>query len=394
MTPAARIQAAIEVLDRVLAGRPAEQALTGWARAARFAGSGDRAAVRDLVFDALRRQRSLAAVAGADAPSGRALMHAKVMSEGIDPDLIFSGTAHAPPPLSESERTAAAQAPDLSAQPEGVRLDWPDWLLAPMRQAMGGDAAAAMAAQRERAPVFLRVNLLRADAAAAIGALAADGIAAKPSDLADTALEVVENASRIKMSRAYLDGLVELQDASSQAAVGLLPLADGDRILDYCAGGGGKSLAMAARARCDVFAHDADPARMRDLPGRARRAGCRIRQIGGAALRGRLFDLVLADAPCSGSGTWRRAPDAKWRLDAGRLAELCALQAKVLRAAATHVRSGGRLAYMTCSLLACENEDQCAGLVAALPSFRCRLQRRFSPADGGDGFFVALLTRE
>lgn len=394
MTPAARIQAAIEILDGVLAGRPAEQALTGWARAARFAGSGDRAVVRDLVFDGLRRRRSLTALAGAAEPSGRALMHGRAISEGIDTDRIFCDMAHAPAPLSDSERNAAAQAPDLAAQPEGVRLDWPDWLLTPMRLAMGGGAAAAMAAQRERAPVFLRVNLRRADPARAIGALAAEGIGAEPSGLAGTALVVVENVSKIKMSRAYLDGLVELQDASSQAAVGLLPLADGDQILDYCAGGGGKSLAMAARARCDVFAHDADRARMRDLPGRAKRAGCRITQLDGAELKGRVFDLVLADAPCSGSGTWRRTPDAKWRLDAARLAELCALQAEVLRAAAAHVRAGGHLAYMTCSLLACENEDQCAGLVAALPSFRLRLERRFSPADGGDGFFVALLTRE
>lgn len=394
MTPAARVQAAIGVLDQVLAGRPAEAALTGWARGSRFAGSGDRAAVRDLVFDALRCLRSFTALAGASEPSGRALMIGKIRAEAADPVGLFTGAPYAPPLLSAEEQAALAAASDLDSLPDGVRFDWPDWLLDAVRLACGAEAPAVMAAQRQRAPVFLRVNRIKADRPAAIAALATDGIGAVPSDLAGTALMVVKNASKIKASRAYLDGLVELQDAASQAAVECLPLADEDWVLDYCAGGGGKALAMAARARLALVAHDADPARMRDLPARAARAGAAIACVDAKALQGRQFDLVLVDAPCSGSGTWRRTPDAKWRLTPARLQDLCRLQAEVLTAAAFHVGPGGRLAYMTCSILGCENEDQTTTFVAQNPGFRLDWQRRFSPVTGGDGFFAALLTRD
>lgn len=380
------------MLDQVLAGRPAEAALTGWARGSRFAGAGDRAAVRDLVFDALRCLRSFTALAGASVPSGRALMIGKMRAEHFDPAGVFTGATYAPQPLSAGEQ--AALAADLDRQPEGVRYDWPDWLLDAVRSACGAEAPAVMAAQRKRAPVFLRVNGLRSDRAGALAALAADGIVAVPSDLAETALAATGNANKIKTSRAYLDGLVELQDAASQAAVGCLPLADGDRVLDYCAGGGGKALAMAARARLALVAHDADPARMRDLPARAARAGAKIVCADSKALKDRRFDLVLTDAPCSGSGTWRRTPDAKWRLTPARLEDLCRLQAQVLAAAAVHVAPGGRLAYMTCSILGCENEDQVAAFAAQNPGFRLDWQKRFSPVTGGDGFFAALLTRD
>ena len=394
MTPAARIQAAADVLDRVIDGTPAEQALTTWARRARFAGSGDRAVVRDHVFDALRCQRSFAALAGVAAPSGRALMIGRLRAEAIDPAEVFAGQPYGPSSLTAAEQAAMEAAPELATLGLGVQYDWPDWLVGPLVDATGPDATAVMAAQQRRAPVFLRANLRRTTPAAARDALAADGIEACLSDLSETALEVLGNARKIKQSRAFLGGLVELQDASSQAAVERLPLADGNNVLDYCAGGGGKSLATAARARLRLFAHDADPGRMRDLPARAARAGARIKTLSGAELSGRAFDLVLVDAPCSGSGTWRRTPDAKWRLTAARLAELQALQGAILTAAARHVLPGGYLAYMTCSLLTGENEQQCASFASASPGFRVLLHERFSPTTGGDGFFVAVLTRE
>jgi 16S rRNA (cytosine967-C5)-methyltransferase len=187
---------------------------------------------------------------------------------------------------------------------------------------------------------------------------------------------------------------VELQDAASQAVVDLLPVKPGMRVLDYCAGGGGKSLALAARGAA-VEAHDIDPRRMADIPARAERAGVTIRRISTEDVAHAVpYDLVFADAPCSGSGSWRRAPQGKWALTAERLDELCAIQAGIIDEISSYVAQGGILAYATCSMLEAENGGQIAAFLKRHPGWHCTLQRRFTPRDGGDGFFVALLTRK
>ncbi|WP_199260891.1 RsmB/NOP family class I SAM-dependent RNA methyltransferase [Paracoccus binzhouensis] len=382
MTPAARADAAIAILDRILAGQPAEAALLRWSRASRFAGSGDRAAVRDLVFDSLRRLRSRAALGGAR--SGRGLMLGLCREEGTDPDTIFTGDRHAPPPLSETER-AGGQPPDAEAA-----LDLPGWILPAWRAALGRDAEAVALAMRDRAPVWLRVNLHRAEPAAAAAALAEEDIAAESHAELPSALRVTRGARRLSGSRAWREGLVELQDLSPQMACAQLP-AHGS-LLDFCAGGGGKALALAARGAGPVTAHDIDAGRMTDLPARAGRAGLRIRIAAPGKVTGR-FDTVVADVPCSGSGTWRRTPDAKWRLTPGDLQRLLGLQAGILDQAAGFVAPGGHLAYMTCSLLTAENEDQLAAFLAHNPQFEEILQRRYSPLTASDGFYLALMRR-
>jgi 16S rRNA (cytosine967-C5)-methyltransferase len=218
--------------------------------------------------------------------------------------------------------------------------------------------------------------------------------------MAQTALKVVAGESRIRAARTYLEGLVEIQDAASQALVEALPLTDGLRVLDYCAGGGGKTLAMAARARLDLCAHDVNPGRMRDLPARAARAEGRAEGRGGAQWRVQVrladraglaqgaYDLVLADAPCSGSGTWRRQPEAKWRLTPEALGAHARLQARVLAQAQAHVAPEGLLAYATCSVLIEENEAVAAEF-AARTGWVCEDQRRLDPTDGSDAFFLA-----
>lgn len=380
MTPGARVAAAIAVLDRIVAGEAAEKALVNWARSSRFAGSADRAAVRDHVFDALRQMRSAAAIGGAG--TGRGLMLGVLRGQGVDPSTLFTGEGHAPAPVASDESPRPMT--ELEA------LDCPDWLAPQMRESLGGNFAAVMQAMQARAPVFLRVNLRKATVPQAQTVLRAEGIETHPHPLAVSALEVVAGARRIAGSAAYREGLVELQDAASQAVVQALPLADGMRVLDYCAGGGGKSLAMAALARLDLSAHDVDPRRMVDLPARAARAGVPVRTVQTAALAGD-HDLVLADAPCSGSGAWRRSPEARWRLDAARLAALVATQAAVLDAAAAQVAPGGWLAYATCSVLECENGGAVAAFLARNPRFRMQRDMRLTPLDGGDGFFLALL---
>jgi 16S rRNA (cytosine967-C5)-methyltransferase len=392
MTPAARVAAAIGVLDGWCAGTPAEQALTNWGRASRFAGSGDRAAVRDLVFEAIRCRRSFAALGGAG--DGRGLMLGRLRAAGEDPEAMFTGLGHAPAPLTAAEAAHLARPVELA---RNVALDCPDWLAPRLESALGAAFAPVMRALRHRAPVFLRVNLARATRASAAEALAAEGIGTRPAALAKTALEVTGNARRVRNSAALRDGLVELQDTASQAVVEMLPIREGARVLDFCAGGGGKSLAMAARAPgARITAHDADPGRMADLPTRAARAGARIRLAGTAPApdAGTGWDLVLCDVPCSGSGAWRRSPEAKWTLTADRLSALVATQAEILDRAAGLVRPGGALAYVTCSLLDEENGRQIKSFLGRSPGWSWRSERRLTPLDGGDGFFCALLLRD
>lgn len=378
MTPGARAAAAIEVLDRVLAGEPAERALTNWGRASRFAGSGDRAAVRDIVYDALRRRASSAALGGG--LTGRGLVLGLMRAAGQE--ALFSGEGHAP---------AGPGAEEAGLEPsESERLDLPDWLVPELRESLGADFEAVADALRSRAPVFLRANRVKTDVAGAVAALAEDGILVQQHPLAKFALEVTENARKIQNSRAYRDGSVELQDASSQAVVEALPLADGMKVLDHCAGGGGKTLAMAARARLKLLAHDANPRRMADLPERARRAGVDVtlteRPEGGAP-----YDLVLIDAPCSGSGSWRRDPEGKWRLTPVHLDQIRQTQAAILDRVAPMLKPGGVLAYATCSLLRTENQDQVRAFLSRHPGWRLERDRVFTPLQGGDGFYLAIL---
>jgi 16S rRNA (cytosine967-C5)-methyltransferase len=333
------------------------------------------------VFDAIRCRRSFAAMGGAE--TGRGLMIGALREAGADPATVFTGEGHAPPPLSGSEAVPPAPVADPL-----VRLDCPEWLAPRLRAALGERFEPVLSHMRTRAPVFLRVNAGRATVPEAARALADDGIATAPHPLSPTALIVTGGARRVKASAAFRDGLVELQDAASQAVVDALgPFAAGTRALDYCAGGGGKALALAATG-VEVTAHDADAGRMADLPERARRAGVRI-GICTPVAPGAAFDLVLVDAPCSGSGAWRRQPEAKWRLDETRLAALAAMQADILRRAARHVRPGGTLAYATCSLLEDENGAVVADFLRDAPAFRLMADRRLTPLDGGDGFYVA-----
>ena len=380
MTPGARAQAAIEVLDRILAGEAAEKALTAWGRASRYAGSGDRAAVRDLVYDALRCRRSFAALGGGE--TGRGLVLGRAWALGEDVALLFQGAPHSPLPPTPAE---------TGRPPESwERFDIPDWLGMAFQQSLGDAAPSVLQALQTRAPVFLRVNLARLTRDDAVPRLADEGITAEPHPLAASALKVTGGARRIQTSPSYLDGLVELQDAASQAVVEALPLHQGARVLDLCAGGGGKTLAMAARMPLVLYAHDASPARMKDLVPRAARARALITLTDRPEADGP-YDLVLTDVPCSGSGSWRRDPEGKWRLTPARLDDLCRLQAVILDRAAAMVGPKGALAYVTCSVLRAENGDQIDAFLARHPQWRLDKKLQLTPLDEGDGFFLAVM---
>ncbi len=386
MTPGARVAAAIAVLDQINDGAAAEQALTAWARGSRYAGSKDRAAVRDHVFDVLRARRSLGD------GDGRGLMQRLCLREGWPIDALFSGEGHAPAPLSQAEHLALSQ--DLDLTP-AARCDLPEWLWLRWQDSLGANAETAASAQQGRADVFLRVNRRRGTADEVALQLARDGITVVPHPTISGCLRVTENPRRVKLSSAYLDGLVELQDAASQFAIGAVPVADGARVLDYCAGGGGKALGFADLRNAQVFAHDIDARRMRDLPARAERAGVQIATLETTALAEHApYDVVFCDAPCSGAGTWRRTPDAKWRLTAERLAALMQLQDEVLAGAAPLVKNGGVLAYATCSVLFDENIGAIERFLIENTDWVKVEQHQLLPNVDGDGFFLSILKRK
>lgn len=386
MQPAARIAAAIDVLDAVYGGQAVEQALTRWGRQNRYAGSKDRAAVRDHVFEAVRL-KSIGEHLG-KGQTGRALMLGVLRHQGVDVSRIFTGEGHAPAPLSDAERAPQLGRPDIAQM-----WNIPEWLMPRFSESLGEKAEQTALLSTERAPITLRVNRLKADRDGVKSELDRDGIICEDNPLSPTALTVTQGARRVRQSSAYLEGRVELQDAASQAVVDLLP--QKMRCLDFCAGGGGKALAMSAQAGREVFAHDENYERMKDLLHRAKRAGADITLLTGEQLDQQApFDLILCDAPCSGSGAWRRSPEGKWRLTPDRLAELTSVQDDILRRVVDLLAPGGCIVYVTCSVLRSENEDRIKQFEKSFPRCKTTLQKRFNVSEHGDGFFTAHLTQE
>lgn len=393
MTPAARLSAAIELLDTILGGQPAGLTLTNWGRQSRYAGSRDRAAVRDIVFDCLRSRRSLEFSSGRS--DGRGLVTALAHQQDLPLENLFTGEKYAPAPLTDEEQNKLAQSSEAD---DPVRLNYPDFLDVELKASLGGEFETVMSEMSRRAPVDLRVNRMRSDVDSVIASLAVDHIEVERVPTVQTALRVVENPRRVSQSAAYKDGLVELQDASSQAATWFADAEPGMQILDYCAGGGGKTLALydAIKGVGSVTAHDIATVRMNDLPVRAARAGARISiaRPGHKSLVPEGFDLVFVDAPCSGSGSWRRTPDAKWRFSKENLDNLLITQREILDRAAGFVRSGGVMNYATCSMLNCENTAQVEQFLSRNSDFELDRSAFFSPPHFGDGFFSARLIKK
>jgi 16S rRNA (cytosine967-C5)-methyltransferase len=382
MTPGARLSAAIEVLGEIEARRrPAADALKDWGLSHRFAGSGDRAAIAGLTYDALRRRASSAHVMGDAAPRAVVLGMLRLERQ-LDVDAIAAladGARFAPPPLSDEERARLAAA-DLSAAPPWVAGDYPEWLDPYLARVFGEERAAEGAALASRAPLDLRVNALKGSREQAAAALADLNVApARWSPLGlRIAMTAEAKAPAVHAEPAFIKGLVEVQDEGSQLAALIAAAKPGEHVIDLCAGAGGKTLALAAMMENhgQLYATDTDKRRLAPIHERLARSGARNvqvrtpRSVGDelADLAGRA-DLVLIDAPCTGIGAWRRNPDAKWRVRPGALEVRQKAQADALTRAAALVKPGGRIAYVTCSLLAEENADQVRAFLARQDDF-------------------------
>ncbi len=375
-----RLAAAIEVLeDMERRHRPAAEALKDWGVSHRFAGGGDRAAIGNIVYDALRRRRSAGWLVGADTP--RAVAFGALLLEwgetAADLNAALAGDRFAPPPLDEAELGAVSQRRLDQAPPE-IRADCPDWCVPLIRSSFGEDWIEEGAALSARPPLDLRVNALKADRGRVLAELAGSG--ARPTAIAPHGLRIapIEGGGRhpnVQAEPAFQKGWFEVQDEGSQLVSELAGAEPGMQVLDYCAGAGGKALALSAAMgnHGQIFAHDAEKTRLAPIFERIRRAGSRniqavARQAELAPLQGRA-DIVLVDAPCTGSGTWRRRPDAKWRLTDRQLEIRKAEQAAILDAASGYVKPGGLLAYVTCSVFEAENGGQVARFMAGNDAF-------------------------
>ena len=386
MTPAAHIAAAIEVLDLILAGKNAEASLTKWGRSNRFAGSGDRNAIRDLVFDALRQKNSL--TKRSKNISGRSWVIALLQKSEVNLDEYFGATRYSPPKIKKWELDL------LPVENESDLYDIPDWLWSKWKTSLGRKANEVANTLKERANIFLRVNITKSTRKDAIQALEKDGIISKFHPTVSTALIVNKGTRKIKNSEAYNLGLVELQDASSQASVLKLNKDQNGPILDFCAGGGGKSLALSAYLNKPIFAYDANFERMKDLPKRASRSGADIRIIKSNDLKKSHYGLVFCDAPCSGSGTWRRDPEGKWSLTLQDYERLLSLQENILVTASQLVKTNGNLVYATCSILKDENKAQIQKFLENENDWVFQKEKFSIPSELGDGFYFSILKRK
>ncbi|CAI9400862.1 Ribosomal RNA small subunit methyltransferase B [Pleomorphomonas sp. T1.2MG-36] len=436
MRDGGRIAAAIEVLGDVeRTRRPVQDALKDWGLTHRFAGSKDRSAIGNLVFDVLRRRASLAAIMGSDSPRALALAAAvRLWGRGVGSlETLFAEDKFAPPSLTEDERSALSSGTVPADAPDWVKGDYPEWLAASLARAFGDRVVEEGEALAGRADVDLRVNTLKSEreqVLAGLTHLKAEPCRWSPVGIRIPAVDGDLRPGHVSSDLAYKRGWFEVQDEGSQLAALIAAAGGGRQVVDLCAGAGGKTLALSAALgnHGQIYAYDSDKRRFGDILDRIDRSGSRNIQIREPRrdqdvlgdLAGK-SDLVLVDAPCTGSGTWRRRPDAKWRLAPGALDIRLKEQAAVLDNAVRLVRAGGRIVYITCSVLPEENEAQIAAFLARTPDFslgdaaaafatvtgrdapdltRLRLEDgegsmlRLTPAlTGTDGFFVAILNR-
>jgi 16S rRNA (cytosine967-C5)-methyltransferase len=429
MNPASRLQATIEILEKAAGSRiPLDSTVGDYMRARRYIGSKDRADIAERVYKISRARARLSwwleKFRAEDTPRNRVLAFAALAENKAPGELasMFSGEKFAPAELTDAERGFVYALPagsgiDSAEMPEGVRIECPPQYEAALKEYFGKDFESEMAAMIASAPLDLRVNVWRGTREEAQASLAKDDVKTAPTPFSPWGLRA-GNKAFLSQTKAFVKGAVEIQDEGSQLIAHMCAVQPGQHVLDYCAGAGGKTMALAAamKNKGRIVAMDIEANRLEKARPRFRRAGVHdiieTRPLSDEKSRKWLrrqkesFDAVLLDVPCSGTGTWRRNPDMRWRSYGPSLEELLVTQSEILEKVAKAVKPGGRLVYATCSLLPAENEEQVEKFLAAHPEFKPlevaeELRDGKSPymrltpkRHNTDGFFAAVLVRQ
>ncbi len=410
MRPAARLKAVSDLLPEILGSpNPADRVMQAWGRRNRYAGSSDRRDIADQVFAILRHYSKLCALVDSDDPVLVALAARMVLFGDTLEEVcaLADGARHALARLTPERRARLEVITERESELElHERAALPAWLYDEIMAGDLADANAVLAKLNARAPLDLRVNTLRGSPTQTRQKLADEGIRARPLAKVPLALRV-EGTGQITGGVVFQSGRVEIQDAGAQITAGLCQAQPGQTVLDFCAGAGGKTLALAAQMqnKGHLFVHDSDPKRLHPMAARVKRAGVSIvRQMAGNEMRlSQRCQLVVSDVPCSGSGRWRRAPETKWHLTPKGLDALVALQKEILAESAGFVAPGGRLAYITCSIIARENEKQISEFLNTHREFAIDEAAKFGNQCGvirldphntdTDGMFCAIMRR-
>lgn len=382
-------QSVIEILDTYLDEAKINFVLRKWAIKHRFAGSSDRRKIKDIIFDIIRQKKSCEHVGGGF--SGRNLLIGYLKLKGTELSSVFDNSKFGPKELTIKEQNINVDFSNLSNIYE---LDFPSWLIPILRRSLQSEFNNVVKVLRNRSHVQLRVNLKKISRLNAIKKLKKNNIECEINELCSTALNVLSGAQHILTSPCFENGFVELQDAGSQLVSELIEINYNDKVLDMCAGAGGKSLAISCGAELDAtyFAWDVNFDRMKDIDARSKRAGVKIEKVIKLSSKS-FYNKIIIDAPCSGSGSWRRDPEGKWRLDEDILENYVKTQKELILKGLKLLAPRGQILYITCSILDIENGKLIDDLISSVLSLRLVRSISLVPSSKSDGFYGAVLEK-
>ncbi len=396
----AQANAAISILDDFLDGQNLNSILFNWTKNNRYAGSNDRESIRNLVFDILRVKKTFASVLDKEKRpiNGRALVFLYAVFHSLNLDDMFTGEKYGPEKLNIFEKKFFKIAKENNNKNFVVINNIPDFLVAEFKRSLGSKFKNAMRLLERRAPISIRVNVLKSDISSVLELLSVEGIEGKKSKELRFGIDIIGNPRRLTQIKAFKDGYFEVQDFHSQKIIEELAVNQNTKVLDYCAGAGGKILSIACSLKGNgiFYIHDVDKRKLKEADLRAKRAGVNFKRLEAENMQKYYcsFDYIIADVPCSGSGAWRRNPQQKWRITPESFNEILIWQKKILNEVKDLVKKNGILFYITCSLLKIENEEVIQNFLMQNKHFSLLKKKNVTIDNHGDGFFCAVLQKK
>ncbi len=395
----ARAKAAIEILDEFLKGRNLNNILETWNRNNKFAGSSDREKIRDIVFDVLRLRKTLKHPFEVENiyESGRSLIFSYILYKSKKIEDIFTGSKYGPSQLNIIEENVLKKFITNKVKFFVIKYNVPDFLIKDLKFSLAERFEIIMSILDRRSPISIRVNFSKADLFKVKEKLKNEGVDTEICPGSVQGLRILNNFRRVKMSQSFQEGLFEFQDLNSQKVIEDCNFLEYEKFLDFCSGAGGKILCLASlrKGRGSFFAYDKDKIKLEKLRFRAKKAGADVHIVEKKEINKfyKSFDCVVLDVPCSGSGSWRRNPQQKWRINQKLIDDLIRLQFSLLHQAKNLVKDNGKLIYITCSLLRSENESVIESFISKNPRFSIVRQKNYYPSEIGDGFYCAELLK-